>query len=54
MIDVLKIFIAVVMAQFARAVILGTAWHLRELRRYRLDQQAYSGSSLWNKITGVY
>lgn len=45
MLLILPIFVAVVAAQFARAVILATIWHFRT--------QVPRGS-LWSKIQGVY
>lgn len=45
MLLILQIFVAVVAAQFARAVILGTIWHFRA----RVPRGSY-----WSKIQGVY
>jgi hypothetical protein len=57
MTDILKIFCAVVMAQFMRAVILGTVWHIRELRNpnnWDAHPRKFVGSSFWSKIQSVY
>lgn len=50
-----QIFVGVVLAQFARAAILGSIWHIQDLSRYREEATGvYLGSSWWRKVRDVY
>lgn len=53
MVDILKITIAVVAAQFIRALILGIWFHLHQLWLAKRDP-SYGTDSLWEKIRRLY